>query len=205
MMKKVFLLVLIFTAILTSNLFAQNEFDKTIQDEFTRKEFYEPVGNGKNYGVALNPFGVLFDWCSMEFNIWKLDRKGEINIPVEFFQNEYWMKDSDYDFDRFSIGVNYRKFFNENQQGYFLQAGWKYDKYDIDGRGAYAGMSNSGSSNKILFGAGYRMISKFNGMFWSASFSLGRAWGSVKAPDGDDVADPGITYDIDLLKIGFSW
>ncbi len=188
-MKKALLSIIFLTLTISSNLYAQ----------------YDLEGNGKDFGIAINPVGVLFDWYSMEYNIWKLDRTAEINIPFQLLHNPFDMDDDDYDLTIFSIGVQYRKFFNEEQQGFFVQAGYQYYSFMVDGNGEFNDDSSSGSVNAVLFGIGYRMISKSNGLFWSAALSAGKGWGSADSPDGEDVSNSGLTYDIDLFKIGYAW
>ena len=34
-------------------------------------------GNGKNYGIALNPVLLLFEWGSAEVNLWNIQRNAE--------------------------------------------------------------------------------------------------------------------------------
>ncbi|KAA3612522.1 MAG: hypothetical protein D8M58_20375 [Calditrichaeota bacterium] len=188
-MRKLFVLVLFFKLILISNLLAQ----------------YDVEGNGKDYGIAINPVGALFSWYSLEYNIWKADRTGEINIPFQLLHNPFDTENDDHDLTIFSIGAQYRKFFSSEQQGFFVQAGFIHYNFSVDGKGEYRGESAGGSVNSVLFGFGYRMISKTNGLFWSAALSAGKGWGSVDSPNGEDVSNSGFTYDIDLLKIGYAW
>ncbi len=191
-MKKLFLLILLTGLISTSPLFAQSDSSAV-------------PGNGKYYGVAVNPVLALFDWYSGEFNIWSLDRTAEINIPFQYMINPFNINDENFDLDVFSIGIQYRKFFDEDQDGFFVQAGLQYFNATTTGKGTYAGQSAGGNVTELLFGIGYRMISKSTGLFWAASLSAGKGWGSIEDPSGQSVSASGFAYDIDILKIGYAW
>jgi hypothetical protein len=163
------------------------------------------IGNGKDYGIAGNPVLGMFGWFSGEVNIWKLDRSGEINIPVQFAHNPFDLDGDDYDINLFSIGTYYRKFFNQRQEGFFVQGGWLYTYADTNGKGTAEGLSASSDIHSILFGVGYRIISDTNGMFWAFGVGVGRSWGIIEDPLGDKIRSSSVALDIDLLKIGYSW
>ena len=188
-MKKSFLLGLVCTVIFSSSVFAQKEYE----------------GNGKDMGVAINPVGVLFNWVSAEVNLWQIDRTAEINIPIQYMHNPFGLEDDDYDLNIFAIGVQYRKFFSERQEGFFVQAGWQYANFGVDGKEEFNNRSSDGNVNSILFGLGYRIISQSNGLFWAAALSAGKSWGTIEDPDGGEISGSGFAYDIDFFKIGYSW
>ncbi len=192
-MRKILLLITLSGLISTGNLLAQSDSTMTTP------------GNGKSYGLAVNPVLALFDWYSGEFNIWNLDRTAEINIPFQYMINPFGLNDETFDLDVFSIGIQYRKFFDEDQEGFFVQAGLQYFNATTTGKGIYAGESAGGNVTELLFGIGYRMISKSTGLFWAASLSAGKGWGTVENPAGDSVSASGFAYDIDILKIGYAW
>ncbi len=160
-----------------------------------------PVGNGKNFGVAINPFLALFEYGSGEVNIWNISRNSEINIPIEVMSNPFFIDEPDLDVSLIGTGLNYRLFFSETQKGLFAQAGWKMYRGSVSEPG---GESVSGVTNSVLFGVGYRAIAK-NGMFWGAGINAGRTWGDITGPDGNTISDSGLALDIDFLKFGFAW
>ena len=158
-------------------------------------------GNEKNIGIAINPVLALFEWGSGEINLWNIDRNAEINIPVQYMNNPFFLNDeTDSDVRFFSLGVYYRRFLNEKQKGFFIQAGWKYDYAKVSDNFT----SESGSAHSILFGFGYRVIAK-NGLFWGCGISAGRGWGSIKDTNGETIHGSGLMLDIDLFKFGFAW
>jgi hypothetical protein len=59
--------------------------------------------------------------------------------------------------------------------------------------------------HSILFGVGYRIISETNGLFWATGFGIGRGWGNIEDPVGGEIRGSGVAFDVDLLKIGYSW
>lgn len=162
-------------------------------------------GNGKDFGVAVNPVLMLFGWVSAEFNVWSLDRTGELNIPAQFAHDPFWFDEGDYKVDLFSIGMNYRKFFDERQEGLFVQGGWTYYYASVDGRRDAQGQSASSDQGAILFGMGYRLISQANGLFWAFGFGAGRRWGAIEDTRGDEIQDDGFAIAIDFFKIGYAW
>jgi hypothetical protein len=167
-------------------------------------DFYQ-LGNGKDYGIAINPVFVLFGWLSGEFNIWNIDRIGEINIPVMFLHNPFYLDEDFYSIDLFSIGAQYRKFFNRKQEGFFVQGGYLFAVADVEGEGDLVGQTVSDSQHAILFGLGYRLISQTNGLFWAIAISAGRAWGTIRDPVGGEIKGSGVAFDADFLKIGYAW
>jgi hypothetical protein len=134
-------------------------------------------GHGKNMGIAINPVLALFEWGSGEINFWSIDRNAEINIPIQYMNNPFFLEDESSNIRFISLGLYYRRFFNEKQKGFFIQAGWKYDYARVKDE---LGSSN-GSINSLLFGFGYRVIAK-NGLFCT-----------------------GLALDIDLFKFGIAW
>lgn len=162
----------------------------------------ESVGNGKNMGMAINPVLLLFNWGSAEVNFWNFSRSAEINVPIQFASNPFSIEKDDDNLDvrLFSIGAYYRYFFSEQQRGFFAQAGWIYSHASVE----EAGEETSGNQNSILFGFGYRLISK-KGFFWGCALAVGKTWGTIKDPDGDEVKGSGFAFDIDLLKFGYCW
>ncbi|MBN2366256.1 MAG: hypothetical protein EH225_09795 [Calditrichaeota bacterium] len=160
------------------------------------------LGNGNNMGIGLNPVLLLFEWVSGEVNLWNVSRSAEINIPFQYVKNPFVFDDENEDWDLryYTIGVYYRYFFSQKQEGFFAQAGWQYAGASVKEGGQEA----TGSLNSILFGFGYRLISD-GGLFWGCGLSVGRAWGKVEAPDGDEVQGSGLNIDIDLLKFGYAW
>ena len=188
-MKTAILLVCLFVFVPTSCTFAEDS----------------DQGNGKDYGVAVNPVLALFGWVSSEFNIWKVDRTGEINIPAQFAHDPFWFDEGDYSVDLFSIGMNYRKFFDKTQEGFFVQGGVTYYYAGVDGRGSAEGKSASSSQTAVLFGFGYRLISQTNGLFWAFGLGAGRRWGTIEDTLGDEIQDDGLAIAIDFLKIGYAW
>lgn len=170
--------------------------------------FAQPAeeGNGKDFGVAVNPVLALFGWFSGEFNVWKLDRTGEINIPVMYIDEPFFIDDDySYNVDLFMIGAYYRKFFNVEQEGFFVQGGWNYYHASVDGQGPQAGKSAGSNQGAVLFGIGYRAISQTNGLFWAAGFAAGRRWGTIEDTEGGEIQDDGFAFSVDLLKIGYAW
>ncbi len=161
---------------------------------------FSQTGNGKKMGVAVNPVLALFEWGSGEVNFWNIDKNAEINIPIQFTHNPFFVDDDNTDVTYFSTGVNYRRFFSEKQKGFFLQAGWKFDY----GTASDGFESASGSAHSLLFGMGFRVISK-NGVFWGAGINIGRMWGSLKEANGEIARGSGPTLDIDLFKFGYAW
>jgi hypothetical protein len=132
-------------------------------------------GNGKDYGVAMNPVLALFGWFSGEFNVWKLDRTGEINVPVMFIHNPFYIDRDDYSLDLFMVGSYYRKFFDARQEGFFVQGGANYFHASVSDDEAGGGASVSTDQGAVLFGVGYRAISQTNGLFWACGIAAGRA------------------------------
>lgn len=63
-------------------------------------------GNGKKFGVAINPVFALFSIASLEFNVWNIDRRAEINMPVIFSNNAKFGKDVKVSFEE--VGIHYR-------------------------------------------------------------------------------------------------
>ncbi len=190
-MKKILFTAALAMFLFSSNSFAQSNSSFNFHDE----------SHGKKMGVAVNPVLALFQWGSGEINLWNVDKKAEINIPVQYAHNPFSIDDEDnVDLDLFMTGINYRRFFNEKQSGFFAQAGWHY----MHGSGSDEIGSVSGSSNSVLFGFGYRVISK-DGFFWGTSFSMGKTWGSIKDNSGDTISGSGLALDIDLLKFGIAW
>lgn len=158
-------------------------------------------GNGRRFGVAVNPAFALFNYGSAEVNLWHLDRHSEINIPIEVARNPFMIDDDDgTDIGYFATGVNYRRFFRNDQEGLFAQAGWKFSRISV---------SNTldevtGSSNALMFGIGYRVMAD-NGFFWGMGINVGRQWGVVTDLNGDEIRGDGLALDVDLLKFGFAW
>ncbi len=165
----------------------------------------ERIGNTKEFGIAINPVFALFGLVSTEVNLWKYDRTGEINVPVQYLHNAFDMDGDTHSIDIFSVGTYYRKFFNRKQEGFFVQGGYRFGYADIDGRGEFEGVSLTGRQHSILFGLGYRLISQENGLFWAFALAFGRAWGQFEDPTGDEIIGDGFAFDGDLLKIGYAW
>lgn len=161
---------------------------------------FAQTGNNKNVGIAINPVLALFEWGSGEINFWNIDRHSEINIPIQFVKNPYFLEDDVSSIQYISTGVNYRRFFSESQKGFYLQAGWRFDHASV----TEDNESASGSANSLLFGFGYRVISK-SGLFWGMGLSAGRMWGSINDTNGETVRGSGLTFDVDLFKFGFAW
>lgn len=167
------------------------------------QESSESVGNGKNIGIAMNPVLLLFKWGSAEVNFWNVSRNAEINVPIQFARNPFSIGEEDddnLDIILSSIGAYYRYFFSDNQRGFFAQAGWLYSHISLEEGSEKA----TGSQNSILFGFGYRLISK-KGFFWGCALAVGKSWGTVKDPDGEEFQEPGLALDLDLLKFGYAW
>jgi hypothetical protein len=162
-------------------------------------------GNGKDFGIAINPVFALFNWYSGEVNIWKFDRTGEINIPISFAHDPFNIDDGDYDLDIFTIGGNYRKFFNTEQEGFYFQGGYHFAHASIDGKGLSAGESASADTHSVLFGVGYRMVSQTNSLFWAFGFGAGRRWGDIEDTDGSEILGEGLALSVEFMKIGYSW
>jgi len=160
----------------------------------------EQLGNGKKMGVALNPVLLLFQWGSAEVNFWNISRSAEINIPIQFASDPFFIDKDNLDVRIFSLGAYYRYFFNEKQKGFFIQGGWIYGHASVKESGDEA----SGNQNSILFGFGYRLISQ-KGLFWGVALGAGRSWGTIKDPDGDEVRGSGLAIDVDFLKFGYAW
>lgn len=157
-------------------------------------------GHGKNMGIAVNPVLAMFEWGSGEINFWNIDRNAEINIPVQYMNNPFFLEDDDSEIRYVSLGFYYRRFLNEKQKGFYIQAGWKHDYARVtDELG-----TSTGSINSLLFGFGYRVIAK-NGLFWGVGISAGRAWGNIKDTSGETIRGTGLAFDIDLFKFGFAW
>lgn len=159
-------------------------------------------GNGKNYGIALNPVLLLFEWGSAEVNLWNIQRNAEINIPFQYIKSSVFAEKEDNveeDVRIYTFGVYYRYFFDVKQEGFFAQVGWQYLNAKITD--AYS--ESTGSMNSLLFGFGYRLIAK-NGLFWGCGLAAGKAWGKVEDPDGDERAS-GFWFDVDLFKFGYAW
>jgi hypothetical protein len=160
------------------------------------------IGNGKDFGIAVNPVLLLFNWVSVEANLWNISRNAEINIPFQYVK-DLTFTDEDDDVEEnvsfYTFGVYYRYFFNVKQKGFFAQVGWQYlnakvtDPFD----------ESTGSMNSLLFGFGYRLIAD-NGLFWGCGLSAGKAWGQVDDPDGDTRAS-GFWFDVDLFKFGYAF
>jgi hypothetical protein len=167
---------------------------------FAQPDTPDIPGNGKNVGIAINPVLALFEWGSGEINLWSIDRSAEINIPIQYMNNPFFLDDDDSDVQYYSIGIYYRRFFSEQQKGFFLQAGWKYDHAKASDNFT----TETGSIHSLLFGFGYRVIAK-NGIFWGCGLSAGRAWGTMKDTNGETIRGTGLTFDIDLFKFGFAW
>ena len=161
---------------------------------------YAQGPNGKHFGIAVNPVLALFEWGSAEVNLWDIDHTAEINIPIQFGKNPYFFDEEDIDVSYFSSGVNYRRFFNTKQQGFFASVGWQFERANVSN----AHDKIHGSTNSILFGMGYRLISE-NGLFWGFSLSAGRKWGEISDLSGDSISGSGLALDIDLFKFGYAW
>ncbi len=153
---------------------------------FTASSFlFAETGNGKSYGIAVNPPMTMFRIVSGEFNIWNITRHGEINVPFLFTYKQDFI---DYeDLDIYSIGTKYRHFMIEDQNGFFGEMGYGFYLANAD---------NNHKVNTLSFGLGYRLIYD-NGFFWGCSLSLGRAW----VFDQQDF----IIYDVDFFKVGYCW
>ncbi len=159
-------------------------------------------GNGKKFGVAINPVFALFSIASLEFNVWNIDRRAEINIPVIFSNNAKFGKDVKVSFEE--VGIHYRYFFNQRQKGFFAEAGWQYDylrQLDED-------LKTTQSGHSLMFGFGYRMLTQ-SGFFWGCALRAGRFWGKKTEIDYEfedtETSHPTFNLDIDLFKFGYAW
>ena len=187
LMKKCLILAVIIIAMSTP-LFTQ---DTSTQE-----------GNGKDFGIAINPVLLLFKWGSAEVNLWNVQRNAEINIPFQYAKNlnlNDEEEDVETDLTFYTFGAYYRYFFNVKQEGFFAQVGWQYLNANIKENGD----ESNGSMNSLLFGFGYRLIAE-NGLFWGCGLAAGKAWGKVEDPDGDTRAS-GFWFDVDLFKFGYAW
>ncbi len=146
---------------------------------------FAETGNGKNYGIAVNPSMAMFRVISGELNIWNLYRGAEINIPFvlaykpDLFDNN--------ESSLYILGTKYRHFLSDGQSGFFGEVGYGF--IFGDGNGNTYG-------NTLLFGIGYRLLYS-NGFFWGSSLSMGRVW-FVKEEDQ-------IGFDVDFFKVGYCW
>ena len=113
-MKK-FLVLAVIIVMLNAPLFAQ--------------ETSSQEGNGKDFGIALNPVLLLFEWGSAEVNLWNVQRNAEINIPFQYVKSSVFAEEEEgveEDVRFYTFGAYYRYFFNVKQEGFFAQVGWLF-------------------------------------------------------------------------------
>ncbi len=165
----------------------------------------EPIigGNQKDFGVAINPVFALFGWFKGELNIWSLDRTGEINLVGEYASNHPLTTDENIDLG--TLGGNYRKFFNDAQEGYFVQGGLLFHVGEVDRTQSGVPEAETSAQMDIVFGVGYRTISQTNGLFWGLGMGVGRRFGEIVDADDRVVRDSGFAFSFDVFKVGYAW
>ncbi len=163
-------------------------------------------GNGKSFGIAVNPALVPLKWVSADLCFWNIDRSTEFNMPFQFTKNPSFITPSKSDILYLSGGLNARRFFNGEQKGFFAELGFQYNHLKVEGSAKsdsedspFEGTFTS-RNPAVLFGVGYRLLT-VNNFFWGCDFAIGRQWGRETPFIGVE----NIAYSINIFKFGYAF
>jgi hypothetical protein len=168
---------------------------------------------GKNWGVEVDPFFLLFSSSSFAMingtvSNFSFDRSAEIAFP---FSYEFSDENSTYLFD---LDAHYRYFLSGIQKGFYIGGfvRYQYESYlysNFDDN-SQTSVSEKFSSNRggLGFEIGDRVFSR-KGWYWGWSLDCGRLFGN-EGPDSYASALPNALFDelildVELLKVGFAF
>ncbi len=183
----------------------------------------EPL-QGKNYGIEINPFRLLFidkesKTLSGSFSFFNVKSHVEISIPffVSISKDDNDWRDTG-NFYAFTLDGHYRYFLGQRTKGFYISGFSRFaalhgtlgDDFDF--------LSNNNNNNRdstyklgVGFGIGYRVFSKRN-FYWGASLNLGRyiigdsnRYRSSISGFATDIDDLEYIIDVEFFKIGYAF
>ena len=168
---------------------------------FSSNNVFSAEGNGKSFGIAVNPALLPLKWLSLDLCFWNIDRDTEINIPFQFTKNPSLIMPFSADMLYLSGGMNFRRFFNGEQNGFFAELGFQYNYFDIEFDDDKDSSADYIAKNpSILCGVGYRLIT-VNNFFWGCDFAIGRQWGK----ESYVTSIGNFNYSINIFKFGYAF
>lgn len=218
---------LLFAALLFPlSLMGQNKMDSTVYsmrdsleiltkrierlEAIVNKKYTDPSENfkGKTIGFEINPSFLMFGNISGGVQLFSIDRTAEISIP--FYYSNQNNSRSSYNYTLFSgsdlqsvfdIDIQYRKFLNKIQNGFWTGIGIKYTHLDM---GANSHYDDSNYENEdyygLIFGVGYRTYSS-NGFYYGISCMIGRYFEIGK----EDSLSGRMIFSLEFLKLGYAF
>jgi len=162
----------------------------------------------KKFGVEVNPFYLLIitpgenseTMLSGTFSFFDHINGAEIAIPL------HYMKMNSY--KQLTIDIHYRKFLNNQVGGFYLSGFGRVAR--LEGETTNDTEFNYAKQTKVGLGAGlgFRVFSDF-GLYWGASFSLGRYLTNDNENFGSNLFtindDAPYILDIEFFKFGYSF
>lgn len=166
---------------------------------FAQAEGFGSFYKGEDFhvGVEVNPVTLLASGNDKVFisggaSIFHDEYSAEIAFPV-YYKN---FQSGDEQFTALALGAQYRKFFNQSTQGYYLS-----------GATQLINVNSSTTKLGVGFGAGYRKVFD-SGLYWGAGVVIGRYLGSESNKEYHQLTsietqeNNSYFVDIELLKVG---
>lgn len=194
----------------------------TAQEKILDAVDEEPL-RGKNYGIEINPFRLLFidkesKTLSGSFSFFNVKPHVEISIPffLSINKDDNGWRDSR-SFYAFTLDGHYRYFLGKRTKGFYISGFSRFAALHGTLLGDYFDFSSN--SNKrdstyklgVGFGIGYRIFSTRN-FYWGASLNLGRyiigdnnRYRSSNSGLATDIDDLEYIIDVEFFKIGYAF
>lgn len=192
---------------------------KAMQNEIYKATVYVDPLIGKKFGIEVNPASLFAGNFTGGLQLFNLDRKAEISIPVSYF-SPYKIFGEDNGESELNIDFQYRRFIGEHQNGFWVGGGARFThaneneyftKWVSNEYYSYNSTETRIVTNNyfgVMAGIGYRYYTQ-SGFYWGTSISAGK-YLNVKSPDYNNSNYSGTYrssyfYDFELMKIGFTF
>ena len=157
----------------------------------------------KHFGVEVNLFDIITSGSSEEYlsgtiSYFDHENNAEISFPIGYYKEDY------HDYKQYTFDLHYRKFIGDKMEGLYYSGFARVAKLD--------GISGNYLIKQTKFGlgvgVGFRIFFE-NGFYWGASLGIGSYITGKNNQFVNDMFvitdDPMFIFDLELLKVGYSF